>query len=99
MKSAKKEQMYIVCMDSSYVRDAQMVDTSKLSNKEFKDGFFFCTAEYDDLWHDMEPTPFIGVVGAKNEKQACRIAADKYRYDVRCLYAVQIPQNREVNTK
>lgn len=61
--------LYIVCMDSYRVRDAQMFDTVGISDQELLeiDSFDESMAE---RWHDMEPTPFIGVVKAENESDA-----------------------------
>ena len=82
---------FVVCMDSSYVRDAQMVNTNKLSKEEFEQGFFFCNSDYDHLWYDIEPNPFIDIVYAENQAEACNIAGEHKRYDPRCLYAIPIP--------
>ena len=41
-------------------------------------------------WHDMEPTPFIDIVEAEDEENACTLAGEKWRYDPRTLYAIQV---------
>lgn len=41
-------------------------------------------------WHDIDATPFIGVVKAISEEEACRSIANRYRYDARCLFATKI---------
>ena len=46
--------------------------------------------DLDDRWRDMEPMPFIAVIEAVSEDDACRIAAEQYRYDHRCLFAQKI---------
>ncbi len=84
-----KKQKYVVCMDESYVRDAQVLDTSDLSDKEFNN-IDFMSCDIDELWHDMEPNPFIAIIEAESEDEACKIAAEQKRYDKRCLYAVKI---------
>ena len=53
------------------------------------------SSELDDNWHDMEPTPFIAVVCALSEEEALSLAAKKYRYDKRCLFAMLIPEKKE----
>lgn len=80
---------FVVCMSSSYVRDAQMFDSTNLSQKEF-DQIELFGEENEDRWHDMEPTPFIAVIEAESEDEACSIAAEQYRYDKRCLFAEKI---------
>ena len=79
---------YVVCMDANYVRDSQMIDTKEMSQEEFEN-IDWLSCEMDHNWHDMVPTPFIGVVEAENEDEALAIAAEKYRYDERCLYVAK----------
>lgn len=78
---------YVVCMDSYWVRDAQMIDVSDVEDINDIDT---CADDIDERWKDMEPNPFIAVVEAASEDDACRIAAAQYRYDHRCLYAQKI---------
>lgn len=78
---------YVVCMDSYWVRDAQMIDVSDVEDINNINTF---ANDLDDRWRDMEPTPFIAVIEAASEDDACRIAAEQYRYDHRCLYAQKI---------
>ena len=86
---SKKLNTYIVCMNAEYVRDAQMLNTTEMTDEEF-DGIDWLSSELDDNWHDMAPIPFIGVVEAESEDLALEIAASKYRYDVRCLYVAHM---------
>ena len=92
---------YVICMDSNYVRDSQMIDTKAMSQEEFEN-IDWLSCEMEHNWHDMAPTPFIGVVEAKNEDEALAIAAEKYRYDERCLYVAKTifvePKTKEVYT-
>ena len=57
---------FIVCMDSHYVRDCQMVETSDMSDDEFEN-----VDIHDEMmeghWHDMDPNPFIDVVKAEDQ--------------------------------
>lgn len=85
----RQKSKYVVCMNEDYVRDAQLLDTKNLTQEEFDD-FDYTDCENEDLWVDMEPNPFIAIVEADSEKDACKIAAEQKRYDSRCLYAIKI---------
>lgn len=80
---------FVVCMDSSWVRDAEMFDLVGLTDVELAD-IDMCDTENEDRWHDMEPTPFIAVIKAEGEVEACRMAAIEMRYDPRCLFAIKV---------
>ena len=82
-----KQDKYVVCMDSYWVCDAQMIDVSDVDDIN---NFNTFANDLDDRWRDMEPTPFIAVVESVSEDDACRIAAEQYRYDNRCLFAQKI---------
>lgn len=86
VKQAEKSK-YVVCMDSYWVRDSQMVDISGLSDSELDN---IMETELEDRWHDMEPNPFIAIIEADSEEEACKKAAEQHRYDSRCLYAIKI---------
>lgn len=88
IKQAQKNK-YVVCMNEEFVRDAQLLDTRNLSQEEF-DEFDYYSSENDDLWCDMEPNPFIAIVEANSEEDACKKAGAEKRYDSRCLYAIKI---------
>lgn len=81
--------VYVVCMDSYYVRDAQMFDPEGLSEMELNETDFF-SETMEMHWHDIDVTPFVGVVKAISEEEACRSIANRYRYDARCLFATKI---------
>ena len=88
---------YVICMDANYVRDAQMIDTKEMTQEEFENiDWLSCEIEHD--WHDMAPTPFIGIIEAQNEDEAIEKAAEQYRYDSRCLYGIEITNN-DLNPK
>ncbi len=78
---------YVVCMDPYWVCDAQMIDVSDVEDINDINSF---ANDLDDRWRDMEPMPFIAVIEAVSEDDACRIAAEQYRYDHRCLFAQKI---------
>ncbi|MCI8389074.1 MAG: hypothetical protein HFE63_11510 [Clostridiales bacterium] len=84
-----KTRPYVVCMSSAHVRDTQMLDTNSFSDKELSQMDPF-SQETEAFWHDMSVTPFIGVFVAKDEQEACDMAAKAYHYDVRSLYANEI---------
>ena len=86
-----KQYQYVVCLDSSYIRDAQMVDTTELTDAEFESGGSFGSEEHEELWHDMEPNAFIDICNAPSEEEACKTVGKKWRYDHRCLYAIKVP--------
>ena len=71
---------YVVWMDSSWVRDSQMFDIVGLTDDELAD-LDMCGTDNEGRWHDMEPTPFIAVIKAENEEEACKNAAIEMRYD------------------
>lgn len=81
---------YVVCMDEVYVRNAELLDTTNLSDEVVNNLSCFYNDEHEHLWLQMEPNPFIAVVEADSEESACLIAAEKYRYDSRCLYATKV---------
>lgn len=86
---AKISDKYVVCMNEEYVRDAQYLDTKNLSQEEF-DTFDYYDCESEELWRDMNPNPFIAIVEAMSEDEACQKAAEQKRYDKRCLFAIKI---------
>ncbi len=86
IKQSEKNK-YVVCMDSSWVRDSQMLDTSGLTDSEFND---VMDNDNDNLYCDMEPVPFIAIIEAASEDEARQKAAEQKRYDKRCLFAIKI---------
>lgn len=80
--------LYVVCMDSYRVRDAQMFNTVGLSDQDLLELDPF-DVSMENRWFDMEPTPFIGILEAESESDACKKAGAEYRYDPRCLFAIK----------
>lgn len=80
---------FVVCMDSHYVRDSQMFETSDMSVDEFENVDIH-SEMMEGHWHDMEPIPFIDIVEAEDEEKACALAGEKRRYDPRTLCAIQV---------
>lgn len=80
---------YVVCVDSKWIRNAEILDTDGLSDDDLVDIYLY-DEEYERRWHTMEPMPFIEVVKAETEEKACEIAAGSTGHDPRCLYAIKI---------
>ena len=81
-----KKKIFIVCMDSSYIRDAQYFCVDELSDEEMD---FEYSEPFSSCWTDMYPNAYIDTVLAENEKEACKIAGENNRYDPRVLYAFE----------
>ncbi len=62
---------YVICMDSVWVRDSEMFDIVGLTDEELTD-IDMCGTDNEGRWHDMEPTPFIAVIKAESEEEACK---------------------------
>lgn len=88
-KQAENSGIFVVCMNDEYVRDAEILDTSELSDKEFNN-IDFTSSDLDVYWKDMFPIPFIAIVEAVSKEDACQKAAELKHYDRRCLYAIKI---------
>ena len=84
-----KLKKYVVCMDASYVRDAQMFDSRELTDDVF-DCLDMSDEENDQYWCNMEPNPFNAIVEANDEAEACEIAGKQKKYDPRTLYAISV---------
>ena len=82
---------YGICMDSVWVRDSEMFDIVGLTDEELTD-IDMCGTDNEGRWHDMEPTPFIAVIKAESEEEACKKAATQMRYDPRCLFAIKVSE-------
>ncbi|HFS5045798.1 TPA: hypothetical protein ACG808_000135 [Enterococcus faecium] len=78
-------------MDSVWVRDSEMFDIVGLTDEELTD-IDMCGTDNEGRWHDMEPTPFIAVIKAESEEEACKKAATQMRYDPRCLFAIKVSE-------
>lgn len=79
--------LYVVCIDSHWIRDAQMLDTRDMTDDRMND-FDPFSNENNDRWYDIKPTAYIGMIVAESQTDACRMIANKYRYDHRTLYAI-----------
>lgn len=81
--------IYIVCMHDSLVRDAQILDLSKVSDEALYDHEISSVA-LEDFWFDADITPFIGVYNALTELEACQKAAKERKYDIKSLFAIKV---------
>ena len=81
--------MYNVLMDETYIRDAQMIDTTNLTDDELFN-LDFSAPETEDLCHDIEPRHLVATIAAESEDEAIDEAAKACRYDRRVLYAEEI---------
>ena len=79
---------FVVCMNSHYVRDSQIFNTTDLNDDEFEN-VDPCDEMMEGHWHDMDPNPFIDVVKADDQDEACKIAGEEHGYDPRTLFAIQ----------
>ena len=82
---------YVICMDSVWVRASEMFDIVGMTDEELTD-IDMCGTDNEGRWHDMEPTPFIAVIKAESEEEACKKAATQMRYDPRCLFAIKVSE-------
>lgn len=80
---------YVVCIREAFLRDTQYLDVSRLSDEEFED-FDFDYQDEMNSWKDFSGNAFVCIVTAKNEKEACEIASEKYGYSVRTLFALEV---------
>lgn len=91
------EQMYAVCIDESYIRDAQYFNPEELSDDEMSE-MDIHGIDGDSYWECICPNAFIGIVSATSEEEAVRRASEEYGYDQRVLYAVRVadkPKRKE----
>ena len=80
---------FVVCINSAFVRDAQMFDIQGLDDAQLDElDYFDCELEH--RWADREVAPFIGTTDADDEEIACAIVGEKTGIDPRALFATQI---------
>ena len=73
-----KRRLYVVCVDGSYIRDAQVLDACGLSDEQWEK-LVETDAFYDDArWTDTRVSAFVDCVFASSEEEACREAAIRY---------------------
>ena len=87
------KELFNVFMDPYYIRDAQMIDTSGLTDDELQN-LDFSSEETENLCHDIEPYAYIGTFLAESEDEAVQIAGKEKRYDPRVLFAEHVKRPR-----
>ena len=88
-------ELYVVCMDSYRIRDAQVFNTVGPSDQELLEIDPF-DVSMENRWDEIEPTPFIGIVKAESESEACQKAGAENRYDPRCLFAIKLQDRSDI---
>lgn len=81
--------LYVVCIDPYYVRDAQLLKTDELTDDQLENESIFSN-DLERYWVDIEPTPYVCTLEAGSSDEARKIASERYRYDIRCLFAQEI---------
>ena len=85
------ENLYVVCVSSAYIRDAQYYEPSLLiHDHESGSGKDDDIQKDDDGWIDYTPRDFLGTVVAANEAEACLKIAKKCNYDWTHLEAYNV---------
>lgn len=80
---------FIICINSSYVRDAEIFDPTGIEDDKMDDlDYHDCSLE--DRWSGSDVNPFICVIEADDETSACKIAGDEHCMDPRILYAIKV---------
>lgn len=80
---------YVICIDSYRTRDTQLFQTGSFSDEELM-SINPSSEEMEEYWVDVDFNPYVGIVKAETEEEACELAAKRYRYDVRILFAIKI---------
>ena len=62
--------MYIITIDSSFIRDAQYADTIGLSDSEIEG--IYMDSDLDYIWKDFYPEHLLGVVDASSKEEAMK---------------------------
>ena len=77
--------MYIITIDSSFIRDAQYADTNGLLDSEMES--IYMDSDLDYLWKDFYPEHLLGVVEASSKEEAITKAVSVRNHDPRILKA------------
>ena len=84
--------MYIITIDSSFIRDAQYADTNDLPASEMES--IYMDSDLDYLWKDFYPEHLLGVVEASSKEEAITKAVSVRKHDPRILKAYSINEVR-----
>lgn len=85
----KKQKTYVVCVNSSYVRDAQIYNPTVVIDEQFQEIDPFDNID-DEQWCDADIDAFVAIVTANSELEACKKAGNANDYNPKCLYAIKI---------
>ena len=83
------EKLYNVCVDPTYVRNAEILNTDMLTDDEIVD-FEWLSADADHLWVEFEAKMYAGTVAAEGETEACKLVGKLRDCDPRILYAFEV---------
>lgn len=84
-----EEMKYVVCVNRTFIRDAQMFETDGFDDSELSNlDYFDC--EHESRWYDRDVTPYMGIVSASDGKSACAVIAERHSIDPRVLFAIQV---------
>lgn len=78
--------MYIITIDSSFIRDAQYADTNGLLDSEMES--IYMDSDLDYLWKDFYLEHFLGVVEASSKEEAITKAVSVRKHDPRILMTI-----------
>ena len=88
----REEKTYVVCIDESYLRDTQYFNAEDLSDEEFEESGNGLDTE--NCWCDVGLNAFVDIVSAGSNEDACEIAAEKWGYDKRTMFATEVRKNK-----
>lgn len=88
-----EEKTYVVCIDESYLRDTQYFNSEALSDDEFIESGNGLDTE--DCWTDVGFNAFVDITKAKSAEKAIKNVAEKYGYDKRTMFAVDVSKRGE----
>lgn len=82
MLKLRKTKSFVVCINSSYIRDAQMFASANKNIAEDDDIY-----ENDKDWIDVSITGYIGIFHAETEEEALALASKSSGYEKAILFA------------
>ena len=83
--------LYIITINSNYIRDAQYADTFGLSDSEIKEDIFL-NSDLDERWIDFYPEHFLCVVESDSKENAIEMACCIKKHDPRILAAYSVEE-------
>lgn len=80
---------FIICINSSYVRGAEIFDPKGIEEDKMDDLDYF-DRSLEDKWSGADVNPFICVTEADDEQSACKKVGEERCMDPRILYAIKV---------